>query len=113
MEVLERAGGNRERPDVAGTWYLVADQAGRPRLFRVGRFRGIAVTTEPVRRRDGAELVEVWEELGRKVESRAGGGAPSGPGCAGTAWTCPAGSPARTSSGGRGGPGGCGGTDDR
>ncbi|MEU2600025.1 WYL domain-containing protein [Streptomyces hirsutus] len=60
---------------MAGTWYLVADQAGRPRLFRVGRFRGIAVTTEPVRRRDGAELVEVWEELGRKVESRAGGGA--------------------------------------
>ncbi|MFF3933637.1 WYL domain-containing protein [Streptomyces hirsutus] len=80
MEVLERAGGNRERPDVAGTWYLVADQAGRPRLFRVDRSRGIAVTTEPVRRRDGAELVEAWEELGRKVESRAGGGRRPGPG---------------------------------
>ncbi len=57
----------------AGTWYLVADRAGRPRLFRADRLSGVAVTTEPVRRRDGAELVEVWEELRREVEYRGGG----------------------------------------
>ncbi|GAA2424478.1 helix-turn-helix transcriptional regulator [Streptomyces glaucus] len=57
----------------AGTWYLVADRAGRPRLFRADRLRGVAVTTEPARRRDGVELADVWEELRRKVESRGGG----------------------------------------
>ena len=57
----------------AGTWYLVADLAGRPRLFRTDRLSGVAVTTEPVRRRDGVALVEVWEELRREVEYRGGG----------------------------------------
>ncbi|MFY1675582.1 helix-turn-helix transcriptional regulator [Streptomyces sp. WMMC905] len=57
----------------AGVWYLVADRDGRPRLFRADRLSGLAVTAEPARRRDGAELTEVWEELRREVESRAGG----------------------------------------
>ncbi|KUH39563.1 MULTISPECIES: helix-turn-helix transcriptional regulator [Streptomyces] len=57
----------------AGTWYLVADHEGRPRLFRADRLRGVTVTTEPARRRDGVELVDVWEELRRRVESRGKG----------------------------------------
>ncbi|MFI6415717.1 helix-turn-helix transcriptional regulator [Streptomyces sp. NPDC050585] len=53
----------------AGVWYLVADRAGRPRLFRADRLSGVAVTPEPVRRRDGVELAEVWQELRRRVEA--------------------------------------------
>lgn len=46
---------------------------GAPRLFRADRLRGVAVTTEPVRHRNGVELVEVWKELRQEVESRGGG----------------------------------------
>ncbi|AXE84126.1 WYL domain-containing protein [Streptomyces sp. Go-475] len=54
----------------AGTWYLVADHAGQAQLFRTDRLGGVAVTTEPVRRRDGTQLARVWEELRRRVENR-------------------------------------------
>ncbi|WP_445401748.1 helix-turn-helix transcriptional regulator [Streptomyces sp. LE64] len=57
----------------AGVWYLVADRAGRPGLFRADRLHEVAVTPEPARRRAGVELTEVWEELRRGVESRAAG----------------------------------------
>ncbi|KNB52171.1 helix-turn-helix transcriptional regulator [Streptomyces caatingaensis] len=57
----------------AGVWYLVADERGAPRLFRVGRLADFTVTDEPVRRRDGVELAEVWEELRRGVEDRGSG----------------------------------------
>jgi len=54
----------------AGIWYLVADQDGEPRLFRVSR----VMTAEPdealVRRRDGVELAGLWASLRREVEDR-------------------------------------------
>lgn len=54
----------------AGTWYLVADRAGRPRLFRADRMRSATVTDAPVRRRAGVELADAWEVLRREVEHR-------------------------------------------
>ena len=57
----------------AGAWYLVADSDGEPRLFRVSRVASAAVDSEPVRRRDGVELAQVWESLRRQVEDRPAG----------------------------------------
>jgi predicted DNA-binding transcriptional regulator YafY len=54
----------------AGTWYLVADQGGEPRLFRVSRVLSAAADEAPVRRRDGVELAGLWEALRRQVEER-------------------------------------------
>ena len=54
----------------AGTWYLVADQDAKPRLFRVSRVASAIVGEEPVRRRDGMELADVWASLRREVEER-------------------------------------------
>ena len=54
----------------SGIWYLVADAAGEPRLFRVSRVAGAAETAEPVRRRDGVTLPALWEELRRQVDER-------------------------------------------
>ncbi|WKX68875.1 YafY family protein [Streptomyces sp. XD-27] len=57
----------------AGTWYLVADRAGTPRLFRADRVAAATVTDAPVRRRDGVELADAWEALRAQVEQRSGG----------------------------------------
>ena len=54
----------------AGIWYLVADSAGEPRLFRVSRVVSAVVDEEPVRRRDGVELAGLWASLRREVEDR-------------------------------------------
>jgi predicted DNA-binding transcriptional regulator YafY len=54
----------------AGTWYLVADSGGEPRLFRVSRVVSAVADEEPVRRRAGVELAEVWASLRREVEDR-------------------------------------------
>jgi predicted DNA-binding transcriptional regulator YafY len=54
----------------AGVWYLVADQGGEPRLFRVSRVTSAVADEAPVRRRDGVELAELWEALRRQVEER-------------------------------------------
>ncbi|MFI6556686.1 helix-turn-helix transcriptional regulator [Streptomyces griseus] len=54
----------------AGVWYLVADLDGDPRLFRADRIRTAEPTEDPVRRRAGAELAEVWETLRAGVEQR-------------------------------------------
>lgn len=54
----------------AGVWYLVADQGGEPRLFRVSRVASAEVAGEPVRRRDGVELAGLWASLRREVEDR-------------------------------------------
>jgi len=54
----------------AGVWYLVADSGGEPRLFRVSRVASAVVDEEPVRRRAGMELAEVWSSLRREVEDR-------------------------------------------
>jgi predicted DNA-binding transcriptional regulator YafY len=56
----------------AGIWYLVADQRGEPRLFRVSRVAW-AADEAPVRRRDGVELAELWQALRRQVEERPAG----------------------------------------
>jgi predicted DNA-binding transcriptional regulator YafY len=57
----------------AGVWYLVADQGGEPRLFRVSRVASAVVADEPVRRRDGVELAELWGLLRQQVEERPAG----------------------------------------
>ncbi|MFJ2741467.1 helix-turn-helix transcriptional regulator [Streptomyces sp. NPDC087440] len=57
----------------AGTWYLIADHRGAPRLYRADRVRSAAVLDDPVRRRAGVELAEVWEGLREGVESRTAG----------------------------------------
>ena len=54
----------------AGIWYLVADQRGEPRLFRVSRVTSAVPDEAPVRRRDGVELAELWQALRRQVEER-------------------------------------------
>ena len=56
----------------AGVWYLVADQRGEPRLFRVSRVTSAQAADEPARRRPGVELAPLWEELRRQVEDRPG-----------------------------------------
>ncbi|MGW2100878.1 helix-turn-helix transcriptional regulator [Streptomyces olivaceoviridis] len=57
----------------AGVWYLVADRRGGPRLFRADRVRSARLLDEPVRRRPGVELADVWELLRRQVEEREDG----------------------------------------
>lgn len=57
----------------AGVWYLVADRRATPRLFRADRVRSATVLDDPVRRRAGVELADVWEVLRRQVEDRPGG----------------------------------------
>ncbi|WP_460106551.1 helix-turn-helix transcriptional regulator [Streptomyces sp. YKOK-J1] len=58
----------------AGVWYLVADRRGAPRLFRADRVRSARPLDDPVRRRPGVELADVWEALRRQVEERPGDG---------------------------------------
>lgn len=57
----------------AGVWYLVADRRGQPRLFRADRVRSATLLGDPVKRRPGVELGDVWEVLRRQVEERPGG----------------------------------------
>ncbi len=52
----------------AGVWYLVADHRGEAKLFRADRVRGATVLDEPVQRRDGLELAEVWDSLRRRID---------------------------------------------
>jgi predicted DNA-binding transcriptional regulator YafY len=54
----------------SGVWYLVADSAGEPRLFRVSRVESASVTDEPAVRRDGVSLAGQWESLRRQVDER-------------------------------------------
>lgn len=52
----------------AGVWYLVADHRGEPRLFRTDRALSAAIIDEPVQRRDGLELADVWDTLRRSID---------------------------------------------
>lgn len=52
----------------AGVWYLVADHDGAPRLYRTDRTLSATVLTEPVRRRDGLELAQMWDILRREID---------------------------------------------
>ena len=54
----------------AGIWYLAADAEGEPRLFRVSRVVSAVLDAEPVRRRDGVSLADLWASLRREVEDR-------------------------------------------
>ncbi|MEU9132947.1 WYL domain-containing protein [Kitasatospora sp. NPDC048540] len=54
----------------AGVWYLVADLDGDPRLFRADRVRAARVLDEPVRRRPGLGLPEVWAVLRERIEEQ-------------------------------------------
>ncbi|WP_431980644.1 helix-turn-helix transcriptional regulator [Streptomyces qinglanensis] len=54
----------------AGVWYLVADRRGSPALFRADRIAAATALEDPVRRREGIELAEVWQTLRRRVEER-------------------------------------------
>ena len=54
----------------AGTWYLVADRDAEPRLFRADRVLAARITDDPVRRRPGVELADVWATLRAGVEQR-------------------------------------------
>jgi predicted DNA-binding transcriptional regulator YafY len=54
----------------AGTWYLVADSGGEPRLFRVSRVVSAVADEAPVQRRDGVDLAGLWASLRREVEDR-------------------------------------------
>lgn len=51
-----------------GVWYLVADHRRQPRLFRVDRVIESSIVDEPVQRRDGLELADVWEPLRRVID---------------------------------------------
>ncbi|MFC9688775.1 helix-turn-helix transcriptional regulator [Kribbella sp. NPDC056951] len=51
-----------------GAWYLVADHRGTPALFRVDRVQSAGILDEPVQRREGLELADVWELLRRRIE---------------------------------------------
>ncbi|GAA1384720.1 WYL domain-containing protein [Kitasatospora putterlickiae] len=52
----------------AAVWYLVADLHGEPRLFRADRVLYAETSEEPVRRRPGVGLGEVWALLREQVE---------------------------------------------
>jgi predicted DNA-binding transcriptional regulator YafY len=52
----------------AGIWYLVADLRGEPRLFRAERVLAATVHDEPVRRRPGLDLADVWTLLRDQIE---------------------------------------------
>lgn len=54
----------------SGVWYLVADSAGEPRLFRLSRVEAAVASDEPVRRRDGVGLGRLWDELRRQVDEQ-------------------------------------------
>src|ERR1700674_3266515 len=46
----------------AGVWYLLADAAGDPRLFRLSRVGGAEALDEPARRPRGFDLAAAWRE---------------------------------------------------
>ncbi|MFD0278584.1 helix-turn-helix transcriptional regulator [Kitasatospora sp. NPDC127111] len=52
----------------ASVWYLVADLQGEPRLFRAERVLAAETAEEPVRRRPGVGLGDVWTVLREQVE---------------------------------------------
>ncbi|MFJ8108341.1 helix-turn-helix transcriptional regulator [Streptomyces sp. NPDC096132] len=53
----------------AGAWYLVADHRERPMMFRLDRMLSASLVEEPVRRREGVELAEVWDTLRQRIDA--------------------------------------------
>jgi predicted DNA-binding transcriptional regulator YafY len=54
--------------DKASVWYLIADHKTEPKMFRVDRIAAAEPTDEPVKRRAGVQLADVWETLSRRIE---------------------------------------------
>jgi predicted DNA-binding transcriptional regulator YafY len=52
----------------AGVWYLVADHRRQPKLFRADRIAAATIADEPVQRRTGLELADVWDNLRRRID---------------------------------------------
>lgn len=52
----------------AGIWYLVADHRGQPQFFRAERALSASVLDQPVQRRDGIELAQLWDSLRRRID---------------------------------------------
>jgi predicted DNA-binding transcriptional regulator YafY len=52
----------------AGVWYLVAHHRSEAKLFRADRVHSASVLAEPVQRREGLELAEVWDSLRRRID---------------------------------------------
>ena len=52
----------------AGVWYLVADDRSEPRLFRTDRALSAAILDQPVQRRAGLELADVWDTVRRVID---------------------------------------------
>jgi len=57
----------------AGVWYLVAGDAGGPRLYRVSRIQSVEATGLVAVRPPNLKLEELWETLRRRVEDRGSG----------------------------------------
>jgi predicted DNA-binding transcriptional regulator YafY len=57
----------------AGTWYLIAGDAGEPRLYRVSRVQSAEQVDQPALRPAGLDLDELWQELRRRFEERGPG----------------------------------------
>jgi predicted DNA-binding transcriptional regulator YafY len=53
----------------AGIWYLIADHREKPMMFRADRMLSATVTEDPVRRRTGVELADLWESLRHGVDN--------------------------------------------
>jgi len=60
----------------AGTWYLIAAEAGEPRLFRVARIEAAEVLEASSRRPRDLDLEALWDELRRRFDERGGDGLP-------------------------------------
>ncbi len=54
--------------DKAGVWYLVADHRAQPAMFRVDRVRTATIVDEPVQRRNGVELADLWHDFRREID---------------------------------------------
>ncbi|MGW5650624.1 helix-turn-helix transcriptional regulator [Streptomyces humi] len=52
----------------AGAWYLVADHRGQPVMLRADWMLSASVLDEPVCRRVGVELADVWEVLRQNID---------------------------------------------
>jgi predicted DNA-binding transcriptional regulator YafY len=52
----------------AGAWYLVADHRGQPMMLRWDRMLSASLVDEPVHRRDGVELADVWKVLAKGID---------------------------------------------
>jgi predicted DNA-binding transcriptional regulator YafY len=58
----------------AGVWYLIAAEAGEPRLFRASRIEAAQLLGMPSSRPAGLDLEALWLELRRRFDERGGEG---------------------------------------